>query len=559
MPSASSSDMHSASADGVDYPLAPDDRTRDAVHTIVSGRKSWKTLKGKGEAVWPPYLEAALVEALDRYRPETSRSTRSLSRFPNRNRFISDYIFHVTGKRRTAKQVGSRLQQLRDTCGGKRILKLLSNRDFSSIDDSLESSSPSHGSPDHIASSTLIANGSLQPIIKPSRALVHIDVLPANAYWCPSPSSSLSDALSGVIGSGGIVTPPLSPSSTHHNRHSSSNGGNPASGAVSVFKSSKARPLRAIDPTVTFTSTTLMDTRSSCSVYFNGNCIHTESTEMHCSSLQENVTSSYMYRASLVPQFWVRLCDSNEPGRYSIVQEIIQASTGSSPTSEHVLLTVVYQLTEPITTTTTASSSSSPSYAYGDGGDCTSPAPSSRSSNSGSGGSRSSSGSGSGSGMMSPVDMLGRNTTFELLPCNTSSFMNAVNDLPITPVSATFSDHPGSGPHPNSHSHSHPHPAHHLSTSGPGFSRSHSHSGPLGHSHSHSGSLGHSHSGSLAHSLPSGGLATLGDDAYFPSFDDMSSFGTISSDYTTFGGGLGVGGGIGQWGGGGYSPASSFE
>lgn len=166
MPSSSPSDMHTASADGLDYSLAPDDRTRDAVHTIVSGRKSWKTLKGKGEAVWPPYLEAALVEgrfrhqrststfifstvvstlfvssslwslllsivahthfpsrvvpALDRYRPETSRSTRSLSRFPNRNRFISDYIFHVTGKRRTAKQVGSRLQQLRDTCGGKR-------------------------------------------------------------------------------------------------------------------------------------------------------------------------------------------------------------------------------------------------------------------------------------------------------------------------------------------------------------------------------------------------------------------------------------------------------
>jgi len=130
--------------DDLSYPLACDDRTRDAVNTIVSGRKSWKTLKGKGEAVWPPYLEAALIEgapspqlpltflslprlnlsffspALDKYRPETSRSTRSLSRFPNRNRFISDYIFHVTGKRRTAKQVGSRLQQLRDTCGGKR-------------------------------------------------------------------------------------------------------------------------------------------------------------------------------------------------------------------------------------------------------------------------------------------------------------------------------------------------------------------------------------------------------------------------------------------------------
>lgn len=184
------------------------------------------------------------------------------------------------------------------------------------MDDPLESSSLSQGSADHTASSTLTANGSLQPIIKPSRALVHIDVLPANAYWCPSPSSSLSDALSGVIGSGGIVTPPLSPSSTstsslhqHSQSHNRQSSGHPASGAVSVFKSSKARPLRAIDPTVTFTSTTLMDARSSCSVYFNGNCIHTESTDMHCSSLQE--TPSYMYRASLVPQFWVRLCDSN--------------------------------------------------------------------------------------------------------------------------------------------------------------------------------------------------------------------------------------------------------
>lgn len=37
-----------------------------------------------------------------------------------RNKFISDYIFQVTGKRRTPKQVGSRLQQLRDTTEGKR-------------------------------------------------------------------------------------------------------------------------------------------------------------------------------------------------------------------------------------------------------------------------------------------------------------------------------------------------------------------------------------------------------------------------------------------------------
>jgi transcriptional enhancer factor len=89
--------------------------------------------------VWPPELEAALLEGanrsfshpsdpsltiralgLENYQPDDSRETRLLGRFPMRNRFISDYIFQKTGKRRTAKQVGSRLQQLRDTCGGKR-------------------------------------------------------------------------------------------------------------------------------------------------------------------------------------------------------------------------------------------------------------------------------------------------------------------------------------------------------------------------------------------------------------------------------------------------------
>jgi len=92
---------------------------------------------------YPPLAHpSSLILALDKYRPETSRSTRSLSRFPNRNRFISDYIYHVTGKRRTAKQVGSRLQQLRDTCGGKRsqrISRPISSR--SHIDDPLQSSS----------------------------------------------------------------------------------------------------------------------------------------------------------------------------------------------------------------------------------------------------------------------------------------------------------------------------------------------------------------------------------------------------------------------------------
>ena len=114
-------------------------RTEGVFQSIVKSRKSWKTLKG-GEIVWPPELEAALIDGawvirplvgpswfnylrvigLENYQPDDSRETRLLGRFPLRNRFISDWIFQKTGKRRTAKQVGSRLQQLRDTCGGKR-------------------------------------------------------------------------------------------------------------------------------------------------------------------------------------------------------------------------------------------------------------------------------------------------------------------------------------------------------------------------------------------------------------------------------------------------------
>ena len=103
----------------------------------ATGRRSWKTLKGKPEAVWPPALEGALIEgehriysfraafadefasiALEEYRKMEARPTTSKYgvRYPMRNRFISDYILEKTGKTRTAKQVGSRLQQLRDTC-----------------------------------------------------------------------------------------------------------------------------------------------------------------------------------------------------------------------------------------------------------------------------------------------------------------------------------------------------------------------------------------------------------------------------------------------------------
>jgi len=59
--------------------------------------------------------------ALEKYQAEAiGNKHKTLGRFPLRNRFIADYIREVTGKKRTPKQVGSRLQQLRDTCKEER-------------------------------------------------------------------------------------------------------------------------------------------------------------------------------------------------------------------------------------------------------------------------------------------------------------------------------------------------------------------------------------------------------------------------------------------------------
>ena len=60
-----------------------------------------------------------LFIALEKYQQEATDSRAQKSgRFTMRNRFISEYIYETTGKCRTPKQVGGRLQRLRDICKG---------------------------------------------------------------------------------------------------------------------------------------------------------------------------------------------------------------------------------------------------------------------------------------------------------------------------------------------------------------------------------------------------------------------------------------------------------
>ena len=42
--------------DDLSYTPSAEERLRDAAQISATGRRSWKTLKGKGEAVWPPLL-----------------------------------------------------------------------------------------------------------------------------------------------------------------------------------------------------------------------------------------------------------------------------------------------------------------------------------------------------------------------------------------------------------------------------------------------------------------------------------------------------------------------
>ncbi|KAF8239605.1 hypothetical protein L208DRAFT_1385576 [Tricholoma matsutake] len=114
--------------DDLSYTPSSEEVTRHADQRIVTGRRSWRMLKGKTEAVWPPNLEAALLEALERYKPLRSGPYGTSGRFPLRNQFISDFIHETTGKRRTPKQVGSRLQQLRDTSKKGKLVDLISRR-----------------------------------------------------------------------------------------------------------------------------------------------------------------------------------------------------------------------------------------------------------------------------------------------------------------------------------------------------------------------------------------------------------------------------------------------
>lgn len=49
----------------LDLDFTTDQSEASVADTIVRARKSWKTVKGRSEPVWPPHLERALIQGKD--------------------------------------------------------------------------------------------------------------------------------------------------------------------------------------------------------------------------------------------------------------------------------------------------------------------------------------------------------------------------------------------------------------------------------------------------------------------------------------------------------------
>ncbi|KAL0061433.1 hypothetical protein AAF712_011727 [Marasmius tenuissimus] len=283
--------------------------TKEVFRDVVKGRKSWKTLKG-GEMVWPPELEAALLEGLASYQPDDSRETRLLGRFPMRNRYISAYIYQKTGKQRTAKQVGSRLQQLRDTCGTKKLQHLLS---------------PSRKGAANPASKVYQYN-SLHRYGLPNESSSSSDNSTPN-----SPVSETSDTALGQNLSTPVLYICILPGTSYDSRLSSED----SSSISSIGAETRPRSIHEINPTLTFTSYSSLDrsARSFFEVYHSQkHLVHREDCPLQPSQLSgADEEGRHLYSTSLIPGFWDTICGDADPTEYTIKHDVVKDVASNAP------------------------------------------------------------------------------------------------------------------------------------------------------------------------------------------------------------------------------------
>ncbi|KAJ7026818.1 hypothetical protein C8F04DRAFT_1267728 [Mycena alexandri] len=241
--------------------------TQNLMHSVVDNRRMCRK-SHRGEVVWPPHLETALIEGLQQYRPPVSRQTVLLRQYPGRNKFISHYIFSKTGEYRTTKQVGSRVQQLRELWPSRELRDLL----FSTPSPRVESpwTTPE----------------------TPGTATSHLTVL---------------IAIMSEEGSRG--GPYQSPEQT------------PQRGESVVHLSQEPRRLVDIDASVVLASASAIMAQSRFDVCTEEGVVHSEVVEHQSLEDIQAPRPGYFYRIGLVPSFWEVIVNSPDPARYTILHQ----------------------------------------------------------------------------------------------------------------------------------------------------------------------------------------------------------------------------------------------
>lgn len=300
----------------------PSSETERATQTVISARRTWKNLREKNEAVWPPSLEIALIEALEKYRPG-SRDTRNLRRFPKRNIWISQYILKTTGKHRTAKQVGSRLQQLRDTCDDPRVLNLLSRKEYPQEPEQQSDSPQWSSSTSDFAASSPAASSSAQDALQVVEEIISAPVVPSQTFVTvnvlPSVSTATNSSTLEVLA---FSFEPQWQTAQCGQQQPTISGD---------------LPLWSQKPIMTFTSSVPIETYNYISlfrVFIDGVHVHSEPTDIYL--LSDN--GAWVYGTRVIPGYWVGLSQNSDLSHCQIAQEIIHLGQPSA-----VVLSVMYE------------------------------------------------------------------------------------------------------------------------------------------------------------------------------------------------------------------------
>ncbi|KAG1776315.1 hypothetical protein EV702DRAFT_1029448 [Suillus placidus] len=268
-----------------------------------------------------------MLKGLQEYEP-VHRDSRVASRFPQRNQFISDYIYRETGKYRTSKQIGSRLQQLKDTLEGRELI------------DSLQYC---HGARSEVGSSRILSPHS-QDESNPS---------PSSLYSNSSTSTNDSSSTGSSISSGQSMssskrnhlpdtrTPvyiDILPESSSFSSSSSSRSRapfyKPPQSVAAHTSSDTPRPIWDIESTVTFVSPSTIIGKSSYIVLLDGAPIHSEDTKLDCVGPYFTGSSGdgpLLYSTALVPKYWETLCKSADPTVYTIIQDVYRTLDSGTP------------------------------------------------------------------------------------------------------------------------------------------------------------------------------------------------------------------------------------